>query len=174
MRGISEVVRQELVWVQPTSVRQTYELRAADDDVVGRLQFDSRSLANGETAWQKWTFRRDGFWTQRVTIRARDSSDAVVVKVAWTGGCTLELSQGRQVRFGAANFWRTRWQWSDVATEAPLVQFKSHPGGLMKFGGQVAIDMPAIAYPELPLLIVLGWFLLVLYARSSGAATAVR
>jgi hypothetical protein len=173
VRGINEVASQELAWVQPTSLRQTFELRAEDDDVVARLQFDGRSLATAETAWQKWTFRREGLLTQRVTILARDSSDAVVVKVAWAGGAALDLSQGRQVQFGAANFWRTRWRWSDVATEASLVQFKTH-AGFMKLGGEMEIETAAITYPELPLLVVLGWYLLVVYLRGVAATAGVR
>ena len=173
MRTINEVVSQTLVWVQVGGLPQTFELRAADDDVVARLQFEGRKVANAETAWQKWTFQHDGVFNQRLTVHSRESGETAVSKLAWRGGCTLELSQGREVHFGPVNFWRTRWDWSATATEASFMQVRLSTR-LMKIGGQVEIEMAALAYPELPLLVVLGWYLLALGVRRSGAAVAVR
>lgn len=169
MRTLAEVAFQELVWVQPARLQQAFELNASDD-VVATLRFERASLASGETAEQKWTFKREGFWHPHVTIRVPDSDDNVAVfKPAWTGGGSLELPQGRLLRFGAANFWHSQWDWSDVASQAALVHFKSH-AGLMKREGQVDIETEALTDPELPLLVVLGWYLLILFARDSAAA----
>jgi hypothetical protein len=48
----------------------------------------------------------------------------------------------------------------------------------MKTEGQVDIQTEAVTYPELPLIVVLGWYLLILFARDSaaaaGAAASVR
>ena len=168
MRSISEVVSQALVWVQPSLFQRTYELQASDD-VVARLQLEGRSFATGETAWQKWTFERAGFWRPRVTIQIRDSGKTVVPKPAFGGASLLDLANGRQVRFGAANFWRSRWRWSDTVSEAPIMEFKVNQGG-MRMGGRLEIEMAMLDDPELPLLAVLGWYLLVL--RERGAAVA--
>lgn len=51
----------------------------------------------------------------------------------------------------------------------PLVHFKSQ-AGLMKMEGQVDIEPAASALAELPLLAVLGWYLLILFARDAAAA----
>jgi hypothetical protein len=171
VRTIAEVASQQLVWVQPARLHRAFELRASDD-VVALLRFESASLASGETAWQKWTFKRERSWRGQVTIRTPDSVDAAVFKPARMGGGALELPQGRLLRFGATNFLHSRWDWSDNESEAPLLHFKRHVG-FMKTEGQVDIETAAVTYPDLPLLVVLGWYLLTLFARRA-AAVAVR
>jgi hypothetical protein len=166
---IGEVAGQDLVWVQPARSKQAFELHASDD-VVATLQFERSSLASGESGEQKWTFKREGFWHPQVTVRIPGSdANVAVFKPAWTGGGTLDLPQGRTLHFGAANFWHSQWDWSDVASQAPLVHFKSH-AGLLRMEGQVDVETTAVSYPELPLLVVLGWYLLILFARDSAAA----
>jgi len=172
VRTIAEVASQELMWVQPARLQRVYELHASDD-VVALLRFERASLASAETAWQKWTFQQEGFWRRQVTIHSPDSDDALVFKAAGMSSGTLGLSQGRLLRFGAANFWRSRWDWSDNESQAPLIHFKSRPG-LLKTEGQVDIETKAVTYTELPLLVVLGWYLLILFARAAAAAAVIR
>lgn len=171
MRKIAEVAQQELVWVQPARLKQGFELQAMDE-VVATLQFERSSLATAETAEQQWTFKREGFWHPQVTVRLPDSDDNVAVfKPSWMGGGSLEISEGRLLRFGAANFWHSQWDWSDTESQATLVHFKSR-AGLMKTDGQVDIESEAVTYSELPLLVVLGWYLLILFARDAAAVIA--
>ena len=168
MRSIAGFAGQELAWVQPARLKQAFELRSSDD-VVATLRFERSSLAIGESGEQRWTFKREGFWHPQITVRVPGSEDNVAVfKPSWVGG-TLELSGGRTLRFGAANFWHSQWDWSDVASQSPLVHFKGRQG-ILKTEGQVDIEASAVTYPELPLLVVLGWYLLILFARDSDAA----
>jgi hypothetical protein len=165
---IAEAAGQDLVWVQPARSKQAFELRAAND-LVATLQFARASLATAETAEQKWTFKREGFWHPQITVRMPGSDiNVAVFKPAWTGGGALDLAQGKQLRFGAANFWHTQWSWTDPVGQ-PLVNFKSR-AGLLKTEGQVDIQPGAAAVPELPLLAVLGWYLLILFGRDAAAA----
>lgn len=165
---IAEVADQPLVWVQPARMQQAFELHAPNE-VAATLRFERASLARGEAADQQWTFKREGFWHPQVTIRMPGSdANVAVFKPAWAGGGTLEFPEGRVLRFGAANFWHTQWDWADPAGQ-PLVHFKSH-GGLFKTEGEVEIESSARAVGELPLLAVLGWYLLILFARDSAAA----
>lgn len=151
-------------------MKQAFELRVSDE-VVATLQFQRASLAAGETAEEQWTFKREGFWHPQVTVRVAGSdANVAVFKPAWTGGGTLELPQGRLLRFGAANFWHSQWDWSDPESK-PLVHFKSH-AGLLKMEGEVGIEPEAATQSDLPLLVVLGWYLLILFARDSAAASA--
>lgn len=170
MRKINEVATGELVWVQPARLKQEFELRAGDE-VVGSLRFERSSLATGEAADQSWTFKREGFWHPRITVRVPGSDvNIALFSPGWAGGGTLDLD-GRQMRFVAANFWHSQWDWVD-AQNKPLVHFKSHQG-LLKTEGQVEIQTEAIQSPDLPLLVVLGWYLLVLFARDAAASLAV-
>ena len=165
---MAEVAGQDLVWTQPARSKQAFELHAPTE-VVATLQFERSSLASGQAAEQSWTFKREGFWHPQVTARVAGSdSNLAVFKPAWTGGGTLELPEGRVLKFGAANFWHSQWSWWDPSGK-PLVQFKSH-AGLLRMEGQVVIDPDAGALPELPLLVVLGWYLLILFARDAAVA----
>jgi hypothetical protein len=56
-------------------------------------------------------------------------------------------------------------------TNKPLVHFKSSQG-LLKMEGQVEIVAEAAASPDVPMLVVLGWYLLVLFARDAAASSA--
>ena len=52
-----------------------------------------------------------------------------------------------------------------------LVHFKSH-AGILKMEGQVEVEPGAHGLQELPLLVVLGWCLLILFARDAASASA--
>jgi hypothetical protein len=168
MRALREVADGELLWVQPSRMKQSFELRAGDK-VVATLRWERSSLATGETAEQSWTFKREGFWHPRITVRIPGSDDNVALfNPGWAGGGSLELPDGKTLHFGAANFWRSQWDWVDSA-RAPLVHFKSHQG-ILKTEGQVEIEGTAVDSPDLPLLVVLGWYLLILFARDASAS----
>jgi hypothetical protein len=159
MKKINELAGRELVWVQPARLKEEFELRAGDE-VIATLRWQRSSLAIAETADQSWTFKREGFWHPRVTVRIPGSDDNIATfQPGWAGGGTLDLDPGKQLRFGAPNFWHSQWDWLDPHNQ-PLVHFKSHQG-LLKVEGEVAIEPAAIKSPDMPLLVVLGWYLLV-------------
>ena len=167
MRKLSEVVTEELLWLQPSRMKQVFELKAGDE-AVGGLTWKRSTLADGETADHRWTFKREGFWHPQVTVRVPGSDTNVAVfRPHWTGGGTLEIAPGSEFRLGAANFWHSQWDWVD-AGDKPLVHFKSRQG-LLKMEGQVEIESDAAKSPDLELLVVLGWYLLVLIARDSAS-----
>lgn len=159
MSAIKELAGRELLWIRPA--RQfAFELRGGDE-VIGHLRWERSSLAAGDMAGQKWTFKRVGFLQTRVTVRAPGSNEnSAVFHPSWTGGGTLDLGPGRQLRFSPANFWRTRYDWID-APDIPLVHFQGH--GLHAWESRVEIEQSAVASREVPLLVVLGWYLLVLW-----------
>jgi hypothetical protein len=170
MRSIAEVAGSELLWVQPSMMHQAFELRAGDE-VVATLAFQRSSLATAQTAEQSWTFKREGFWHPHVTARVADSDQNLAVfRPHWMGGGTLDLGDAGQLRFGAANFWHTQWDWQTSQGKS-LVHFKSQHG-FLKSGAQVEIEPDEATNPDLPLLVVLGWYLLVLFARDAAAASS--
>jgi len=80
---------------------------------------------------------------------------------AQQGGGTLDLPLGRQLRFRSASFWRPQWEWID-ALDQPLVHFKGV--GAFKWESRVEIENSASKSPDVLLLVVLGWYLMVLAA----------
>jgi hypothetical protein len=158
MSTIRESVVQDLAWIQPVRTQQAFELHAGDT-VVATLRLEHASLAIGEGDGHRWTFQREGFWHPRVAVRLPDSDDnAATFQASWSGGGSLEL-RDRVLRFGPANFWHSQWDWQDGEKQS-LVHFKSQHG-FLKMEGQVEIEPSAAALPELPLIVVLGWYLLV-------------
>jgi hypothetical protein len=159
---------QELKWVQRSARKQAYELRA-EEEVIGSLVWQRGSLAVGETADHRWTITREGFLHRRVTVRLADSElNTAVFHPSWSGGGILELTSGRVLRFQAANLWRSQWEWQETEGEA-LVRFKSRRG-FLKSGADLEITSAAAGFPELSLLAVLGWYLIVLGDRDSAAS----
>ena len=158
MRTIRDVAGSELVWVAVGTER--FELRAGDD-IAARLQWKRSSLAVGETAEQQWTFKREGIWRPRVTVRAPGSdANIALFHPGWMSGGTLDLGLGRQLRLGPSRFWSGPWDWTDEL-KRPLVHFKSK--GFPKWDCDVGIEEDAHALADLPLLVVLGWYLIVMH-----------
>jgi hypothetical protein len=63
--------------------------------------------------------------------------------------------------------------WQPVRqTEKPLIRIKGRHG-LIKANGAVEIQPEAIGYPDLAMLVLLGWYLILLHAEDSAAASSV-
>jgi hypothetical protein len=169
VRSISEVADQELLWVQPLARKRDHELRAGDD-VVATVRFQRGSLADAEADRKHWSFKRQGFWHPRVTVRVPGSdADIAVFRPHWAGGGTLEFADGRSVRLASANLWQTEWAWQDK--DQPLIRFKGRHG-IFKATGGVEIQPEARGLPDVPLLVLLGWYLILLHAEDSAAAAS--
>lgn len=168
MRPLSEVSGQELLWVQPAARKKAHELRAAEE-VVATLIFQRGSLADAVAADQHWTFKREGFWHPRVTVRTAGSdADLAIFRPRWMGGGTLELGEGKTADLSPANLWQSQWVWKEG--ETPLLTFRSRHG-LIKAGAQVEIAPASAQRKDLALLVLLGYYLILLYAEDAVAAS---
>ncbi len=172
VKKIAEVIGQELKWVQPSAWKMEYELRAGDE-LIATLRFRSSfgSFATAESADGCWTFKRVGFWQARVTIRGcgSDMDLAMFKNDTWSGGGTLELSGGRKI-LASTSFWQTNFEFKTEADEI-LVRFK--PGGLVHFSAKVDIQPNASGVPELPWIVMFGWYFAVMMYMDTAAITAV-
>jgi hypothetical protein len=172
MHKISEVIQQGLTWVQPSMTRRRFELRAGDD-LVGTLNFPKLfgTLAEAESGDGAWTFKRIGFWQQKATVRVRDAETdlAVFTNNTWTGGGTLAFAHGSRFK-ATTNFWRSNYQFQ-TETEQSLVRFASR--GVFRQSAEVEAMPEALRLPELPLLVLFGWYLVVMLHADAAAAAAV-
>ena len=168
MKKLMEWVDQELKWVQPSVLQMNYELRAGEE-VVATLRFRSSlgSLATGESGDGCWSFKRVGFFQTRVTIRrcGEESDIAVFRNDTWRGGGTLELSNGKTYP-ATTNFWQTKLEFQNGAGD-PFLRF--HQGGLLHLSAAIEILPVASGLPELPLLAILGWYLIVMMNMDAAA-----
>lgn len=172
MNKIAKVIGRELEWVQPSAWKMQYELRA-DEEIVATLHFRSSfgSFATAESADGCWTFKRVGFWQTRATIRGcgSDAEIAMFKNNTWSGGGTLEMHDGRQF-LATTNFWQTNLEFKTQRCES-LIQLK--PGGLVHLSAKVEIQPNAAGVPELPWIVMLGWYLAVMMYMDTAAMAAV-
>lgn len=172
MDHLSNAALQDLVWTQPNAFKEEYELRGADS-LMGTLKFRSAfgSLAVAETADGCWTFKRVGFFATRVSIRACDSEIelATFKNNTWSGGGTLEFPDGRNYR-ASTNFWQTKLEL--VSQYDQVVLSYSDIGGFFRRTARVNIDPTVARLPELPLMVLLSWYLVVMMQRDSAAAAS--
>lgn len=161
-----------LSWVQPSAFRMDYELRAGNDVAAG-LRFRSAfgSFATGESADGCWTFKRVGFFQTRVTIRecGEETDIATFTNSTWSGGGTLELTGGTKI-LATTSFWRTKLEFTTESGSA-LVRF--HTGGMIHLNATVEIDPAAAELKDLPLIVLLGWYLVVMMHNDAAASAAI-
>lgn len=177
MRKIAGLAGRELKWVQPSVLKMEYELRA-DNELVATLRFRSSfgSFATGESLDGCWTFKRVGFWQTRATVRpcGADTDIGIFKNNTWSGGGTLELPDGRTFP-GTTNFWQTKFGFNNTESGETLIEYKT--GGLLQLSATVEIQPNAVSMPELPWMVMLGLYLIVMMqtdatvAGSSVAAT---
>jgi hypothetical protein len=157
----------ELRWVKPKWSRLQFELHTGDE-VVATLDWTRGSCALARWAEVQYQFTRQGWLRPRVLVRVAGPSDAAepIATLSPHGG-TLTFPDGR------AFIWKkpkrlTREQiWVDSAG-AELVRF--HPA--KRSTVEVTVQPEAAHQPELPLLILLGQYLIVLAGQDAEAASA--
>jgi hypothetical protein len=161
-----------LVWTQPKAMSRTFELRSGDA-LIGQLRFEKPcgSLASAEVAAEKWTFKREGFLAPRVTVRAPNSvPDLAIFRPHWGSGGTLDFRDCLRLRWRCTNFWGSQYAFVGGDDRA-LVRFGHHEG-FFKTSARLEIDPSSAAIAELPLLVALGWYLMILAAEDATVAAA--
>jgi hypothetical protein len=170
MTKLTELIGYELKWTQPHAMKMDYELHAGDI-VVATLRFRSSfgSFATATSADGSWTFKRVGFWQTKATIRASETETdlAVFNNNTWRGGGTLELPDGRKYPANT-NFWATQYEFTTGTGEA-LISYRQIDG-MLHMSALTEIHPLAKEVPEMPWMVILGWYLTVMMHMDSAAA----
>ena len=169
-----DLVGQGMIWSKPNPSwtgwkSGEYELRFGEQRLA-TLKFRSMwgTFATGETGEGTWTFKRVGFFQNRVTIRTPSSDAELGVFVNdWKMGGTLTLPDGRQYR-GNTNFWMTQFAFTNEAGQ-PLVSYR-RIGGL-SLSAAVEVEPAGAALRELPWLILLGWYVAAMMHQDAAITT---
>lgn len=171
MYSIATIGQLPLKWTQPNMLKMEYELRTGEV-LVGGLTFRSSfgTFATAESGDGCWTFKRIGFWQNRASVRKSGSEEdlAIFYNNTWSGGGTLKMADGKEYRL-TTNFWNTRMDFINQKDEI-LVRFHVHMG--FKISAEVEVLPAALTLPELPLLVLLGWYLTVMLYNDSAAGAA--
>jgi len=172
MQSIARAGESEMWWSQPSATRMEYELRSGGD-LLATLRFRSMfgTLATAESEDGCWTFKRIGFWQNKASIRACGSGTdlAMFTNNTWDGGGTLGFSDGHRVQ-ASTNFWMTNFEFRTV-TDDPLVTFDY--GGLFLRSAQVRVSPLARPAAESSLLVLFGWYLVIMLDSDHGAGAVI-
>jgi hypothetical protein len=180
MNPMNTVANEELNFIQPKATQQYYELRTKDK-VYGTLNFPklSGSLAEAESSSGKWTFKRVGFFQTKITIRNYgEENDIAVFKpnmMSTTG--LLEMTNGKKFQWESSNFWATRLEFKNEKGET-LVSFRSGVEDpklkdWFKTQARIEISTGNENLEELSLLILLGWYLIIVLQMDSATSAVV-
>ena len=85
-------------------------------------------------------------------------------------GGILTLTGGWTFQWSATNFWRSNWQWTGRDGQR-LVRL-TNQRRFVRQQGLVEVPAAAWAAPELALLLILGWYLMLLQAKDNAAVVA--
>jgi hypothetical protein len=146
-----------------------YEVHAGAD-LLATLSFDGMFAgdATGLFGGDSWTFKRTGFFARRVTVRKATSEfgDAVFQNRRWSNGGTLTFSDGRWYAVSAAR-WGTGLQFQTESGET-TISFRT--AGNLKETVNIEVLRPS---PDLPLLLLLGCYLVAAMVEETAATAAV-
>lgn len=180
MKPLKTISTEYPSWIQPKTIQQIYELRTKDD-LYGTLIFPKTfgSLAEAESSEGKWTFKRVGFFNTRITVRELGAeNDIAVFKPKWTGNAGIvEMANGKIYNWQSSNFWSTKVDFIDANGNA-VVTFRSgvdEPKLKDWFKTQARVEVSEFGrdLPELSILVMLGWYLIVVLNMDSSAGAVV-
>lgn len=180
MKSLKEIPNEQLNWIQPKALNLIYELRG-ENDLFGTLVFPKTfgSLAEAETADGKWTLKRVGYFNTRITIRKYEhENDIAVFKpnlMATTG--TIQFANGNSYQWSTSNFWNTKFEFKNKNGDLVIV---FHSGvnepklkDWFKTQARVEIIDTKQNMEELALLIMLGWYLIIVLQMDSSTGAVV-
>ena len=166
---IEELENQELHWMQPSMWQGRYELRNADDEAVATIQRSGvmQQKVEVDALGNRWLFERGGFMKPHITIKSAGTGDEPArFDYNWTGGGWLTFADGRRFRWQSSNWLGNKWTWVNELDE-PIMGFQT--GGIFRLNGEIDIDPDVTMKTRvLPLLLFLGWYLILLHIDDSS------
>jgi hypothetical protein len=158
-------------WRQPKALERYHEL-TVDGEITGTLRFAkcAGTLAVAEYGGRRWTFKRSGFWSPRVSVREEGSAvDSAVFTPKWKGGGEIVFQSGRRFILKSISFWGGEWSFEN---ESGAEVISAHgPHGLAHSQGEVSVGLGAATLPETPVLLLVIWYLRLLMLDDASAAT---
>ena len=161
MKSIAEIGLLTLNWIQYGFINRKYALFSGEHQVAS-LYWSKEKFprAIGEAVSNKWAFQSSRILYPRVSIKAIEPDRLeATFEATIKGQGKLTYTDGRKFHWLSTDFWNNEWVFSDPEGER-LLQFIPEQG-LFKVGAKVYLEPRALAFAELPLLVITGWYLLV-------------
>lgn len=178
MEPLSQYLAHPLYWVQPRTLTREFELRN-DVGVLATLKFETPfgSLATARASSGTWSLKRIGFFRPVITVREIDKEDNIAVyRPRWTGAEGDVDLNDQTYAFRTSNFWATQFDIRDSDGHL-LITYRSGSkkhalGDLFKTQAEVSVADPGANPEVLALLILIGWYIIVLHNEDSAAIAA--
>jgi len=150
-----------LRWLRSGTTPPEFRLSAGDQPVL-RLVWakGTGSVAQAEYAGGGWTFARGGFLNPHLTAHTPDGKETARL-VVHLNHHAIELAGGPTYRFHRAGVLVPAWK-VDGPDGAECLHIEPVREGRTLEGGAVLVAPAATGRPELPLLLGLSWFFIVL------------
>ena len=169
----SSVDRSTLRWLRTAESPAEFTLLSADAPVA-RLRWRKHggSLAAVECSDGVWTLKRGGFLNPHVTVRTEGSEAIRARLTAHLNHHEIAIDSGRTYRFRRAGLLVPAWKVTDPeGTE--VLHIEPVREGRKLEGGAVLAAPRALDLPELLILVVLSWNIIVLASFEDEALTAL-
>ncbi|MEJ2217160.1 MAG: hypothetical protein P8099_11150 [Gemmatimonadota bacterium] len=162
-RPLREVAGRELRWAPASRFGRALVLRAGSD-VVAHLRWHGLLVRRAEASCAdgSWVFRQNKWFPPR-RFGAEDAATGEsigVLTVGLVGTGELLLPDGDHLHWKWSGVFPRWWQFADDRG-APLVRMRRTGFPPFARHGLVEVAAAAFARPELPLLITLGWFVVI-------------
>jgi hypothetical protein len=153
-------------WTQPKRLKNDFLLRS-QDQIWGTLQYDDNSFihqALARTAQEDWRFKYTRYTLPKVTIQKKNDIIAqAILETNWGWRGTLILPNHKRYSWTSTDDSDTEYQFVKSDGQA-LVIFRPR-FGFLKLEAEVEIDPAFQRNPHLPLLTMVGWYLVLLRLR---------
>lgn len=167
------LVGQEITWIPTATFKSRYALVTPDNTTIATIDMSNwSSKAIASVPEGPLFLRKEGFSGMRVAIYTVEQGPLIATfQRGWTGTSgQLQFADGRVFKWGKTNFWGTQKAWMDQTGNQLYVQFSS--GGFSR-KATVVIEPQAPEIPDLSLLLVLGFYNILLERRDSAVAASV-
>ncbi len=175
MKSIKDTGKTKLSWIQRKALKRHFAL-CDGEETIGTLEWksDSGSLVTGSVAEGTWAFKRTGVFKFVVSIReAEQGNEIAIFKPDWRGQGLLEFPDGPTYKWMQKSWIKNAW---DLTTQddKTLLTVRQMQGlkSILKEEGEIELAPEILEDPNMPLLVLLGWYLTLLHAYDSATAAA--
>jgi hypothetical protein len=170
-RPLREALLGDLVWRRPGMFSRELILEAGSEELA-RLHWEKwlHFEAVGESADGLWVIGRRRSASLRGDVVVRDhasGTEVAALKRRWRGTGVVRFASGAEYHWGHEGFWRPSYFWA-VDGGPPLLSFRATLGFGRSY--EMDVDPSARSLTELPVLVLLGGYVMALISMEHSAS----
>ncbi len=170
MKSFSEISSSRLILENSESDKKIFDLKD-NSEIVAQLEFMKfwGSLAEVHTTEQVWSLKRTGFWQNKITVRKKGEEQNVAIIPYSYAKIEYISSDGTHLFLKNTSVWNSEWCW--VTTENQNVIEYRLTNCLECSGGLTINESFKEKIPNLLLIAMIGWYILILIEEDTEAST---